>query len=169
MSDRDYVLWSLLAAGAFAALLWALTRFAGKPVEPPFARQRARLEYKRTEQAELNHPVEAARIGDAIARLDAFAARHPGIGRTLVVLDHVNTAAMIFAVAFGGLGLWAGRVGSRPGQWSVFLFIIPIYITGRLIDSIPPYDGQAKGALVAAGILAAFAIPLAIAGWWQPR
>lgn len=168
MSDFDYIAWSLLLAGAFALLLAILGRFATSQRRPPLERRRERLELELGNQLTLRHSAEAGNIQDTIARLDAFAARHPAVGRTLAALDRVYQTIGIVGMGFVTVGLWAGKLGSGSGKVSPYTFLIPYLLVGMLIESIPPYGVQWQGALVMIGLLVAFTVPLAVISWWVP-
>lgn len=168
MSDRDYIAWSLLLAGAFALLLAILGRFATSQRRPPLERRRERLERELGDQLALRHSAEAGNIQDTIARLDAFAARHPALGRTLAALDRIHQAIGIVGLGFVSVALWTGRLGSSNDKLSPYTFLIPYLLIGMLIESIPPYGVQWRGALVVLGLLAAFAVPLAVISQWVP-
>jgi len=133
MSDRDYIAWSLLAAGAFALLLAALGRFGAKPMRSPWERRRDRLELQLGEQLGLHHTSEAGKLEDTIARLDAFASRHPRLGRALLVLDRAHLTAGVLGAGFVGVGLWTDRIGADKGKVSAFVFIVPLLLVGALI------------------------------------
>lgn len=169
MSDRDFIAWSLLAAGAFALLLTALGRFGAKPMRSPWERRRDRLELQLGEQLGLHHTAEAGKLEDAIARFDAFASRHPRLGGVLVVLDRAHLTAAILGTGFLGVGLWTDRIGTGSGKVSAFVFLAPFWLVGALIEAIPFYGEDTRGLLVLLGLMAAFAIPLAVVSWWVPR
>lgn len=168
MSGFDYVAWSLLVAGAFALLLAIIGRFRGSSMQPPLKRQRDRLEHELGNQLALHHTSEAGKIEDAIARLDAFAARHPRIGSALSVLNRVHLVVGIFGMGFVAVAIWAGWLGTGGGKWSPFVFLLPFWLVGIVIDSIPADGRQLRGALVVLGLLVAFAAPLAVISRWVP-
>jgi hypothetical protein len=168
MSDRDYIAWSLLAAGAFALLLAAFGRFGAKSLRPPWERRRDRLERQLGDQLGLGHHAEAGKIEDALARLDAFASRHPRLGGVLLVLDRAHLTAGVLGTGFVGVGLWAGRIGTGNDKVSAFVFLAPFLLVGALIEAIPFYGEDARGVLVLIGLMAAFAIPLAVVSWAVP-
>jgi len=169
MSDRDYIAWSLLAAGAFALLLAALGRFGAKPMRSPWERRRDRLELQLGEQLGLHHTAEAGKLEDAIARLDAFASRHPRLGGVLVVLDRAHLTAAVLGTGFVGMGLWTDRIGAGSGKVSAFVFLAPLLLVGALIEAIPFYGENTRVVLFFFGLMAAFAIPLAVINWWIPQ
>jgi len=169
MSDRDYIAWSLLAAGAFALLLAALGRFRAKPMRSPWERRRDRLELQLGEQLGLHHTAEAGKLEDTIARFDAFASRHPRLGRTLLVLDRTHLTAAVLGTGFLGVGLWIDRIGAGSGKVSAFVFLAPLLLVGALIEAIPFYGEDTRGLLVLLGLMAAFAIPLVVVSWWVPQ
>jgi hypothetical protein len=168
MSDFDYIAWSLLLAGAFALLLAIIGRFTGNERRPPLERRRERLELELGNQLTLRHSAEAGNIQDTIARLEAFAARHPALGPILAVIDRVYLTVGIFGMGFVTVALWAGKLGTGGGKWSPFALLVPYSVLGALIESIPPYGVQWRGALVMIGLLAAFTVPLAVISWWVP-
>ncbi|WP_066593292.1 hypothetical protein [Sphingomonas pruni] len=169
MSDRDYIAWSLLAAGAFALLLAAFGRFSAKSLRPPWERRLDRLEFKLGDQLGLGHHAEAGKIEDAIARLDAFASRHPRLGSLLLVLDRAHLTAGVLGSGFVGVGLWAGKIGAGNAKVSAFVFLAPLFLlVGALIEAIPFYGEDARGLMVLIGLTAAFAIPLAVVIWTVP-
>jgi len=168
MSDRDYIAWSLLAAGAFALLLAVFGRFGTQSLRSPWERRRDQLELQLGDQLGLRHGAEAGRLEDTIARLDAFAARHPRLGGALLVLDRARLTAAVLGTGFLGVGLWSDRIGTGSGKVSAFEFLIPILLAGALIESIPPYGPGTRGLLIFLGLMVAFAIPLGVISWWVP-
>lgn len=169
MSDRDYIAWSLLASGAFALLLAAFGRFGAKPMRSPWERRRDRLELQLGEQLGRHHTAEAGRLEDTIARLDAFASRHPRLGRALLVLDRAHLTAGVLGAGFLGVGFWADRIGADRGKVSAFVFIVPLLLVGALIEAIPFSGDNARASLIFFGLMAAFAIPLLVVSWWVPQ
>lgn len=167
MSDFDYIAWSLLVAGGLAALLAVLSRFRANSIRSPLMRQRDRLELQLGNQLGLRHDAEAARIEGALARLDAFAANHPRIDDSLMVLENLYLVSATIMMGFLGVGLWAGKLGSGHGQWPVLFVFAPFYLIGMMIDVIPAYDSHARVKLVSLGLMVAFLVPLLIAILWR--
>jgi len=168
MNDFDYVAWSLLVAGTFALLVIILGRRTGKLQFTPLDRRRDKLELELGDRLALHRRAEAEKIQDTIARLDAFAARHPALGNVLTVLDRTHLTIGILGMGFVTVALVVGKLGTGGGRWSPFAFLAPYYLAGAVIESIPPYSTQWRGALFMGGLFAAFAVPLAIVNWWVP-
>lgn len=169
MSDRDYIAWSLLVAGGYAVVLAIATRFRAKALRSPLARQRDRLEVQLGDQLTLRHDVEVRRLEAALARLDAFATRHPRFENMLITLENIYVVVAAALMGFVGVGLWIGKVGASHGQWPVLLFFMPFALIGMMIDVVPAYDSQARVKLIMLGLGAAFFVPLTIAIMWTVR